>query len=568
MRTEQTDESIISEHEALMRDPNGILTHLRNDRLFGMEQIEQLSLGYVQIGEEGWISFPVCDEKGAPLFKKLKRPPKHPDNQEAYRTVPKGQPATLFPLQYLRYAAGDTIYLCEGEADTVTLRSHGCHAFSGTAGARTFKAEWCDYFIRHKIKKIVVLYDNDRWGKEGSEMVCKILHANMPELDIQKIVWPQGFKEAGDVTDFIVDGGKDSVTNLLKLVQPYEPMVDPEDDLYSTLEKGANQQRIFPVQAFHSGMAYFTVSVQEGQESKNYVISSKKEYFPCTHDELSRRGLIASRLPPEGMQGRWDQLQLSMFLQGADAFSLADLHNFISVKLREYVELSDKRHFDCLSLWVIATYYFRLFPAFPYLHITGEYQSGKTKVLQMLALLSFNGELLTSTSSPASIVRLVHSNGTTCCLDEVEHLWNAQDDHSRSLQDVLRNGYKRGASVLKCEPGKRKGHFEIVKYDPYSPKALGGIERLEQALASRCIQIVMLRSTNDALLNKEVEIESNEWSDIRALLYPAALCSYQEVHYTICTKDLEYASIHDSDPHVHDSCQKTQYNIRHILSFV
>ncbi|MBI3332137.1 hypothetical protein HYZ99_04240 [Candidatus Peregrinibacteria bacterium] len=276
-------------------------------------------------------------------------------------------------------------------------------------------------------------------------------------------------------------------------------------------------------------MAYFTVSVQEGQESKNYVVSSKKECFPCTTEELSRRGLSVSRLPPEGMQRRWDQRQLSIFLQGADVFSLADLQNFINVKLREYVELSDERHFHCLSLWIIATYYFRLFPAFPYLHITGEYQSGKTKVLQMLALLSFNGELLTSTSSPASVIRLVHANGTTCCLDEVEHLWNAQDEHSRSLQDVLRSGYKRGVSVFKCEPGKKKGQFDVVNYDPYSPKALGGIERLEQALASRCIQIVMLRSTNDVLLNKEVEIESNEWSDLRALLYPTALCSYPAV---------------------------------------
>jgi hypothetical protein len=434
------------------------------------------------------------------------------------------------------------VYRFEGELDCLLGIQAGLAALTSSTGVDT-AMESCLEYVPHG-SHLVLGHDNDDRGNKAIEKMSKIVAEQRPDIRLCQIVWPEGFKK--DVTDFAIlckKEGKDFADALLALKQDVTNTAEKthRDKLLAELEV-SDMRRILPLQAFSDGIAYYTIPVYREKKASLHAVTSEREIIPCTDEAFSEKGFLIERLPATGMKTRWEQKQLVQFLRSeSEILPLSDIHNFIIEVLQKYLEFADTRTFHCVSLWIIATYFYRTFHAFPYLHVTGMWGSGKTKALQVLSQLAFNGELLTSTSSPASIVRMVHANGSTCCIDEVEKLWNAKDDYTATMQDILRSGYKRGIYVNKCEPDGGKGKFKVVLYDPYSPKALAGIEGLEQALASRCIQIVMLRTRDVQIANREIDVEASEWSDLRALIYPSALSAFKAVDEA--RRDLQLTNI-------------------------
>ena len=544
-------EQIEAEHKLLLENSQW-LQCLLNERCFTLQMIEKLQIGLVKHGKYWWYSFPVADKEGVYHFKKLKALPKKGGDQPSGLVFPKGGGSALYPLQ-LFDENNDTILLCEGEADTVAALSIGLPAICGTAGASTFKEEWIESLKEGKNnKKLIVAYDNDKTGREGTKKVLELFVELCPEWEFAIIEWPEDFPDKSDVTDFMhVHKDSEPCSKLIALAESYQPPT-PTEKLIAELSKDS-LPRILPVQSFYLGTGYYALSLRKLVNSKEkkekkergeredgigtYIVTSQRECFACKDEEFAERGLGIERMPAIGDMSRWDQAQLLDYLQGTESLSIEDIYQYIMGEIKKYLDFVDPRFFQCVSLWIIASYFYRIFPAFPYLHITGHWGSGKTKALQVISQLAFNGEMLTSSSSPASIVRLVHLNGATCCIDEAEELWNARSDYTSILQEILRSGYKRGITVTKCE---RVGadddvSFKVVNYDPYSPKALAGIEGLAEALYSRCIQIVMMRTRKPEIANREVDVESSDWSDLRSMIYPAALSAFPAVHKELQT---------------------------------
>jgi len=142
-----------------------------------------------------------------------------------------------------------------------------------------------------------------------------------------------------------------------------------------------------------------------------------------------------------------------------------------------------------LALWVLATYAFSLFDAFPYLAVLSPVKRcGKTRLLEVLELLC-SRPWLTLPPSEAALFRYIDTVKPTLLLDEVEIFRNPKAERAQWLLAILNAGHRKGASIARCVGESNK----VQKFDVYCPKAFAAIESLPDTLADRSIIIHMQR---------------------------------------------------------------------------
>lgn len=102
---------------------------------------------------------------------------------------------------------GSTIYICEGEWDAIALswllaRAGISNAAAvGVPGANTFKDDWIEALQKYKI---VLCYDNDTAGEQGSMKTYNKLKEGVVSIEILK--WPGQAAKGFDIRDFIKGG--------------------------------------------------------------------------------------------------------------------------------------------------------------------------------------------------------------------------------------------------------------------------------------------------------------------------------------------------------------------------
>jgi len=111
------------------------------------------------------IIIPVLDASGTLLFNKYR----HLEGDAKF-SFDKGSTASLYNAQLLEKS--DTVFIVEGEPDALRLEQDGFVAVCTTNGATHFKEEWKELFVG---KKVYVLYDNDKAGKLGRDLVSKYI---------------------------------------------------------------------------------------------------------------------------------------------------------------------------------------------------------------------------------------------------------------------------------------------------------------------------------------------------------------------------------------------------------
>jgi len=134
------------------------------------------------------IVIPVFAE-GKPLFNKYRRGPDADLSLPKYR-YEKGSSVKLYNVDVIQQS--DTIYITEGELDTLVLASSGLQAVSSTGGSLSFRKEWSDLF---EDKKVYIVYDNDTAGVKGAiRLQSFIPHA--------KVVFLPEAMAGKDITDY------------------------------------------------------------------------------------------------------------------------------------------------------------------------------------------------------------------------------------------------------------------------------------------------------------------------------------------------------------------------------
>jgi hypothetical protein len=256
-----------------------------------------------------------------------------------------------------------------------------------------------------------------------------------------------------------------------------------------------------------------------------FLVNSNKEKLILDNETLLQHGLFAERQPHPTY--RWEAIDMENYLQKYQSANLEKVFNRILDESKDFLDFGDERINKFLALWIIGTYFHPMFATYPYLHLNGNAGSGKTKVLQFISNLSFNG-MLSVNSTAAYMIRMIHDNQSTCCIDEVERFEQVKDEETKAVLAMFNSGYKKGATVGKCE-ASANGKWTLKELESYSPKVFAGIKSIPHTLSSRCIQIVMVKSSNNGIANSNINEESGIWQEIRNLLYRNVLDSHMLV---------------------------------------
>lgn len=185
-------------HRELLGDAEA-MSYLLNERGFTKKVIEQQKLGlkakvwFRETGESTALVIPYLVDGNIVYAKYRTLPPKPKDF-----ISPAGWEAGLYNSDVLNEACKELI-MVEGEADCLSLLSHGVNNVVGIPGAGVRKATWIEALDRIN-PKIYILFDADSAGAKGSQALASRIGIEK----CLKIVLPKGTK---DINDFFCKGG-------------------------------------------------------------------------------------------------------------------------------------------------------------------------------------------------------------------------------------------------------------------------------------------------------------------------------------------------------------------------
>jgi hypothetical protein len=282
---------------------------------------------------------------------------------------------------------------------------------------------------------------------------------------------------------------------------------------------------------YRGDLAVVTVSVQV-QTGKNSppqwrvlaVTSEGKAGLVEGVRAKSGRRTLTFTHPPAVMPSlaRWHPEGMERYRKG-EVLNAADLFETILATTEKYVELPSWGVAETVALWIIGTYLFPLFPAYPYLELNGPRGSGKSKLLSLLAELCFNSRLIVAPTE-ATTFRIIEETRGTILFDEAETF---NKDQKATLLQILNTGYRMGCAVPRCE--ERDGQQIVREFDVYSPKAFASIEGIDSTTATRCIRVQCLRTTHKARGDLAITRDCEPWAEIRHRLYSLALTDFKTV---------------------------------------
>ncbi|MBF0517108.1 MAG: hypothetical protein HQK97_08320, partial [Nitrospirae bacterium] len=213
---------------------------------------------------------------------------------------------------------------------------------------------------------------------------------------------------------------------------------------------------------------------------------------------------------------RWNRKKIEEFVTAPIA--PVNVYGVVKQTLKKYVELAKEASYGLLAAWIIATYFYQVFYSFPYLFLYGQKQSGKSRVLSILALLCFNAMKVKGVSMP-SLVDSVDGVRGTFLNDQSEAL-----SSDVGLVGLLADAYVRGGGKRRIVDISNKSR-RIVEFEVFSPKAFASFKEIDPDLKDRCILISMIRAEEEY---PEPEPFLPIWAEIRDILYRNLLSRWQE----------------------------------------
>lgn len=245
-----------------------------------------------------------------------------------------------------------------------------------------------------------------------------------------------------------------------------------------------------PALGFSRDLALVTISLRERTKSnwltiQPYLVTSTRELIRLKDQQILtiHDQEVALRVVPEGSEFlmRWRYNDIQRFLKGEDV-QPGDVFRTVHDLFTMYVDFRSSVESRILTLWTIGTYFYTLFPAYPYLALNGPKNSGKSTVLRVLQPLAFNMVTMSEPTGPA-IFRLIHCTSCTVGIDEAERYHNPRDPGIQQIRQLLNSGYKAGMPAIRLIGEDMKPQA----FDVHSPKILAAIAGLEDILASCCI---------------------------------------------------------------------------------
>lgn len=181
----------------------------------------------------------------------------------------------------------------------------------------------------------------------------------------------------------------------------------------------------------------------------------------------------------------------------------ADLLDDIDKMITKYVAFPSEHHSIVVSLWILHTWVVTAFYVTPRLiWDSAEPGSGKTRGLELLALLCRSAKLTLSTSTAALYRRIAAAVDEglpppTVLQDEADAIFGKNSSpQSEDLRALFNAGYRKGATVDRCE-GDAK-NMKVREFPVHAPVSLAGLAgKMPDTIKTRGITIHMRRRRPD-----------------------------------------------------------------------
>jgi hypothetical protein len=251
-------------------------------------------------------------------------------------------------------------------------------------------------------------------------------------------------------------------------------------------------------QAFTEGYGHFGIVLDTKRTKTVVMVTSNRSVLEVKHKGFEILGTdCVVRDDPKDygrlVKPRWDKQSIESYLRGTNDREPQITYRRLKATMERLIDFGgNPATVDIVCCWLIGTYLYRIFEAFPYLGVLGPMGSGKTKLAGLIEEVAFN-PIRADSITPAQLFRSVEVTGGTLILDEQESLTGGSFDSERLK--ILRGGYKKGGKALRSGDG-RDG-YRTEEFDTFGPKVLINTSGFEEKLANRCIAIHMLRSKEE-----------------------------------------------------------------------
>lgn len=211
------------------------------------------------------------------------------------------------------------------------------------------------------------------------------------------------------------------------------------------------------------------------------------------------------------------------------------IHDLLEQYIKQYkrfLYFADDRMYVVRAAWDLGTWFYKLFPQYPYIELRGVKEAAKSKNMRLSRLMTFNPSRILSAPSTATLFRIVDAEAGTLYLDECEKLYRKRGSEVEEDErvEILNAGYEEGATVPRVIDPKTG---EIHYFNAYCPKMLASINGLRGAAASRAILHVMTRAPdNDERGDLEPDPEDESFTKIRDASFFAGLEHFRAVKIT------------------------------------
>lgn len=161
-----------------------------------------------------------------------------------------------------------------------------------------------------------------------------------------------------------------------------------------------------------------------------------------------------------------------------------ELWNDVREWIRTYWATPDESLYQGLTAFAISTWLRPNQRFLSHLLIIGKHETGKTRLLNTLARVSYRG-LVPVDYSPAAMYRMIDAYGVSLFLSEYHDL---KDDKRDETNSIIKGSQKRGENVIRAEKVADRG-FEPVSFDIFTHVGIGAQFEPPDDIISRAIQV-------------------------------------------------------------------------------
>jgi predicted transcriptional regulator len=267
-----------------------------------------------------------------------------------------------------------------------------------------------------------------------------------------------------------------------------------------------------------------TVIIDNRPEDRNfYIISNKDSFYLHENKILQQKGKTIIFDERDRLlirhEDRWHRDKILSFIKNPE--TPEGSYHEIKTALKQHIELPKDAVYGLISAWIIATYFYLIFYAFPFLFIYGKKQSGKSRLLSFLERLCFNAMKIKGVSV-ASLADSIDGVRGTFLNDQAEAL---SDNRNIEVLGIIADSYVRGGGnrrIVDISNKKRR----VLDFETYSPKAFASTKEIDADIEDRCIEIPMIRAMQEY---PEPEAFLPIWQDLRDKLYRLLLTNWHVV---------------------------------------